>query len=180
MTCFLLVLPIVYQIYINWLYSRAYLKHIHNNLDEEYLKYDKTLQAIRNGDKTMADSVYNDFFAEAFFANNGQDTVITKFNEMVVKRIEIACIPLCGWKMVYFYFKKRNNILNHRTTINHTNFDTTEIIPKLSDHENNDLEKAVIEYETMPQKPSINEFCNKKHISVKQFKEHRNKRMKLQ
>ncbi len=177
-TCIILIIPIIYQVFINWLYSHAYLKHIHYNLNEEYVKYDHALQAMRTGDNNMVDSVYNAFFAKAYFANNGQDTVITEFNEIVVERIMIACCSLDEWEIISSYWKNRKKILSN-TYINKTHVNSNETIPKLSDISEDELNKAITKFESEKNKYTIKEFCKRNGIPEKQFREQRNRNIAL-
>ena len=86
-----LLSPIIYQLYINWLYSRAYVQHLISTLNDEYERYLKTSKAINDRDKTLVDGCYNKVFSDSYFDNSGQDVVITKFNQAVLDRLISAC-----------------------------------------------------------------------------------------
>lgn len=88
-----LLLPILYQLYINWLYSQAYVQHLISTLNSEYERYLKTYKAINDKDKNLVEECYVKVFSDSYFDNNGQDVVITKFNQAVLDRLISACQP---------------------------------------------------------------------------------------
>lgn len=179
LTCVLLIMPILHQLFINWLYSNAYLRHIHCELKKEYDRYDKTNQAIEKGDNSLADPVYNHIFAKQFFSKDGKDIVITEFNEAVVKRIIVACEPPKARVMIMSYWKNRKMVLPEPPTQDDLDLSDEEVvIPKTTELTEEELEKALKEYEKLPGKKIV-EFCNEKKIPAEQFREYRNKKKKI-
>lgn len=179
LTCLLLIVPILYQLFINWLYSNAYLRHIHCELKKEYERYEKTNLAIEKGDSSLADPIYNEIFAKPFFSGGGKDTVITEFNEAVVKRIIEACEPPKSIKMISSYWKNRKVELPQTPVLEDLDLeDEDDVIPKAPIMAEQDLEQAYIDYKQTTG-VKIAKFCEKRNIPEDQFREYRKNRMKV-
>lgn len=88
-----LLAPITYQVYINWLYSQAYVQHLISTLNDEYERYLKTSKAINDRDKNLAHECYTKVFSDSYFENSDQDVVVTNFNQAVLERLITACQP---------------------------------------------------------------------------------------
>lgn len=178
LTCLLLIVPILHQLFINWLYSNAYLRHIHCELKKEYERYDKTNQAIEKGDNSLADPVYNGIFAKQFFSKDGKDIVITEYNEAVVNRIIDACEPPKARVMIVSYWKNRKMELPPPPPQEDNDFNDEEVvIPKTPELTEQELKRAYEEYEKLQGKKIV-DFCNENNIPIELFQGYRKKKKK--
>jgi len=176
-----LIAPIVYQVYINWLYSQAYVQHLVSELNSEYEKYLKTNKGIRNKDKSLADECYLKVFADSYFDNNGQDVVITNFNQAVLKRLINACKPPKAYVLVKKWFAiKECEDYEEKIKKMETDYQlpkTDEVIPQERDTLNLELFEAFLkEYESKKGVP-LAKFCKEKNIDLETFRGYRKKIM---
>lgn len=173
LTCILIIVPVLHQLFVNWLYSKAYLRNIHCNLKNEFEKYERTNLAIEKKDKTLADPVYNEVFAEFFFSDDGKDVVITRFNDLVASRIIYACKAPKVFGLLVSYWNNRKVELPAIPSPNDLDLDDEEYeIPKERNISNEELQKAYEEYESMTGK-KLADFCKERNIPLKLFKRYR-------
>lgn len=179
-----LLSPIVYQLYINWLYSQAYVQHLISTLNVEYERYLKTKKAIIDRDKNLADECYAKVFSDSYFDNNGQDVVITKFNQAVLEKLITACRPPVPWVLIKKWISikyDKNNVEVIRRMESQYQFSDEEVIPNNSQETNLDVnpqyDQLIKEYEKL-KGVSLAKFCKDKGVETNTFKEYRKKNMK--
>ncbi len=180
----LLLFPIIYQIYINWLYSQAYVQHLISTLNNEYEKYLKTNKAINDRDKKLADDGYMKVFSDSYFENNGQDVVVTKFNQAVLDRLIEACKPPVPYVLIKKWISikfDKNNIEQIRKIESKYQFSGAEVIPqncKETDPFDNPLYNKLIDEYSKQTGKSLVKFCKEKGVDLVPFKEYRKLKLK--
>lgn len=180
----ILLSPIVYQLYINWLYSQAYVQHLISTLNDEYEKYLKTSKAINDKDKNLADECYTKVFADSYFDNTGQDIVITNFNQAVLERLITACrppVPLVLIKKWISIKYNKNNIEVIRKMESKFQFSNEVVIPKKKQEKkvevNPQYDQLILEYAKFPG-VSLAKFCKGQGVDLESFKEYRKEKLK--
>ena len=175
-----LLSPILYQLYINWLYSQAYVQHLISTLNAEYEKYLKTSKAINDKDKNFADECYMKVFSDSYFDNNGQDVVITNFNQAVLERLITACRPPVPYVLIRKWISikyDKNNVEAIKKIESQYLFIEEEGIPQQCStntrmEENSRYDQLIIEYNAMAGVP-LKKFCKEKGIDLDSFKKYR-------
>lgn len=179
-----LLLPIVYQLYINWLYSQAYVQHLISTLNDEYERYLKTSKAITDKNKDLVDECYIKVFSDSYFDNSGQDVVITNFNQAVINRLIMACRPPVPMVLIKKWISikiDKNNIEQIRKIESKYQFSDAEVIPQKGQEkdlvENPLYDRLIEEYSTRPGVPLV-KFCKEKGVDHALFKEYRKLKLK--
>ena len=179
-----LLLPIIYQLYINWLYSQAYVQHLISTLNDEYERYLKTNRAIIDKNKNLVDESYTKVFSDSYFDNSGQDVVITNFNQAVIDRLIIACrppVPLILIKKWISIKIDKNNVEQIHKIESKYQFSDAEVIPQKSQEmnlvENPQYDRLIEEYNKQPSVP-LAKFCKEKGVDLAHFKEYRKLKLK--
>ena len=180
----ILLLPIIYQLYINWLYSQAYVQHLISTLNDEYEKYLKTSKAINDRDKKLADACYTKVFSDSYFDNTGQDVVITNFNQAVLERLIIACRPpepfvlIKKWLSIKY---DKNNVEVIRKMESQFQFPNEEVIPPKNQENKNKInpqfDQLISEYGKLSGVP-LAKFCKGKGVDLESFKKYRKEKLK--
>lgn len=180
----ILLSPIVYQLYINWLYSQAYVQHLISTLNDEYEKYLKTSKAINDRDKNLVDECYVKVFSDSYFDNNGQDVVITNFNQAVLERLITACrppLPLVLIKKWISIKYDKNNIEVIRKMESQFQFSNEDVIPQNKQEKKVDVnslyDQLILEYAKLAGVP-LAKFCKEKGVDYDSFKRYRKDKLK--
>ena len=91
----LLLLPVFYQLFINWVYSTAYRYYIETSLAEEANLYRQAKSALEREDKNLRPTEYLEVFSNLYFDSKSKDQHITELNKFLYKRIvDISSVPL--------------------------------------------------------------------------------------
>lgn len=176
---FVLLLPILHQVWVNWIYSSVYKGYLRKQVKLEYEKYKRSKEGIEKRKKGIIDPEYLDAWNDQYFKNEDSDQSITTFNRVLYSRLLRIASPsiwkLCGsllchwWKKVYSLFNKNMevSIEGMGVTLSISN-DILSIIPKES--VKLDFSKEYVEYSQWKKNrrnPSIREFCAEKSINAK-------------
>lgn len=106
----ILPMPILYQLYINWLYSTAYLCHLRWEVRDEYEKYKKSKTAYEKKSKEMADESYYQAFTNILLGEN-PDNVLTELNNTLYEHLKTRCSPPSAWKLFTSWNEKKDKEL---------------------------------------------------------------------
>lgn len=172
----LLPLPIIYQLYVNWLYSTAYLCHLRWEVRDEFLKYQKSKAAYEKKDKEMADESYYQAFTNILF--NKPDNVLTELNKTLYEHLQVRCEPPSAYKLLKSWNSKKDyqepSIPQSDTQEEADLPVSQEITPQTI---SSDFASLYIEYEKSTPKPKMKDFCAIKNIEYEAFHEYyRNKK----
>lgn len=113
------ILPILYQLAINWLYSSVYFGYIKAKVGTEHQQYQQALGALRACKKIDMPDKYLDAWTEQNFPDGSTrtgDNSITAFTRVLIKSIEKQALPgkyglLFSW--IKFKFSKLFNSDNN-------------------------------------------------------------------
>lgn len=179
-----LLAPITYQVYINWIYSQAYVQHLITTLNKEYKRYLKTNKAISDRDKNLVDECYIKVFSDSYFENCGQDVVVTKFNQAVLERLITACQPPKPHVLIVKWIRiklDKDNVEEIERIENECQFTDVEGIPQSNESVNKTdnpfFDLLIVEYSKLLG-VSIAKFCKEKGVEAELFRTYRKQKLK--
>lgn len=86
----IILLPIVYQLYIYWIFSSIYKGYLKHHVKEEYLRYKKSMDGIRIKDKSKVDDIYMAAWTDSKFRTNEDPTLTTFYNVLNDQLLQVA------------------------------------------------------------------------------------------
>lgn len=86
-----LVLPIIWQLFINWLYSEVYQRHLIRLLNKEADLYSKFWDAYSSHDQDGIPSEYNGVIVAAFMKSQSGDLQVTDTIHTLYNRLLTVC-----------------------------------------------------------------------------------------
>ena len=172
-----LISPIMYQLYIYWLYSSVYKGFLKTHISKEYNKFKKSMEGIKNSDRTIVDTVYLEVWTDEKWNNTGQDATLTPYYNKLSEQLLNVASPthsklLFSW--LKHHFSKLFRIKLKAEPIDSNIHESTKDM--LSQYEANkkgtlDFTKEYLQYcewkKTAGKNNSIKTFCSKKGISAK-------------
>lgn len=171
----ILLIPIIYQFVLNWLYSNTYLVIARERIAKCFEEYDSAKKA--NCPENVP-SRYKDVFTQAYFdsRNGNQDTVFTKisnrFEELLLKDLRMPSMANLLFN-AFTHINKSCDDLDTSQVEHSDNHNDTEIVPynnkTISAPDYNELCK---EYMNLKKNKKIKmmQFCKEKQIDFKEFK----------
>ena len=169
-----LLLPIVWRIFYNWLYSSVYSKYNYSMIKNEFHTYVQTKQYLKNKQSEKLDDRYKSVLSD-FYNNEGRQDTANRCAEIYVDLITKHCEEIPG---IIELLKHRNdkidledvNDLENEVVIKTTQSTTKNSVGSLENYYN--------EYENLNGTKKIVDFCKEKKIDCDEFKEYRKNRMK--
>lgn len=86
------VIPVFYQLYVNWIYSSVYKGYLKNKVGIEHKRYSDSIEGIKNKKKEKVDKVYLEKWTDVMFSSSGDDT-ITGFSTVLFDKLLKAATP---------------------------------------------------------------------------------------
>lgn len=176
----IIILPIVYQVYVYWLYSSIYKGYLKNKVSVEYNRFHTSMKGIKNKEKGKVDKIYLDIWTDTKF-NSGEDPTLTPFYEELNKQLLKVASPT-HWQLVESWLVHHWKCFTHKFNRNGKNEDNIvhEVIlqSQLEQHEKQEPKKLDFqkEYEdyclwkkTAGKNSSIRAYCSAKKLPVKDF-----------
>lgn len=105
-----LILPIIWQLFINWLYSDVYQRHLIRLLNKEADLYSKLWAAYYRHNQEEIPSEYNSAIVAAFMNNKNGDLKVTDTINTLSKRLLDACARPKIRKLLCYIWKKCEEI----------------------------------------------------------------------
>lgn len=94
----IVLIPIVYQIYVYWLYSSIYKGYLKHKVSVEYERFHTSMDGIETKEKSKVDKIYLDIWTATKF-NSEEDTTLTPFYEELNKQLLIVASPT-HWQLI--------------------------------------------------------------------------------
>ncbi len=164
------MLPILYQLYVNWLYSKAYVIYLHSEISRELSSYHKAKSGIESGQGEMIPQEYNDVIKQLYVKKIDGDYAITAINNCFYELLDKICTPPTPHRLLVFCWKNRKLNLTV-PTVSHA--ENEELLPMERDESPNQdvdgFELLFEEYEKMMPKIPLRTFCQNKHIDYNMF-----------
>ena len=175
----LIVTPVLFRLYVNWLNSTVYINYLVSGLQREYDAFVKTKDAIDKKDKSSADNSYDSIFKDAFFSDSPEkDQVYTALVKRLVDRLIDVCKPVSNIQLLKHRFSKsyKETIPNERDVVK------TYALPSADDVRDMQLDNTIfnslcLEY-SKHHNVSLEKFCKDKGIEKNYFQEYRKKWLK--
>ncbi len=135
----ILLLPILHQLWVNWLYSSVYKGYLKKQVELEYEKYKRSKEGIEKRKKEIIDPEYLEAWNDQYFKNEDSDQSLTIFNRVLYYRLLKIASPsiwrlfwsfLCHWRVkIYSLLKKKKGMVKVEDKSVNAN-DIFSIIPK--------------------------------------------------
>ena len=174
----IIILPIVYQIYVYWLYSSIYKGYLKEKVAVEYERFHASMNGIENKEKSKVDKIYLDIWTDTKF-NSGEDTTLTPFYEELNKQLLLVASPT-HWQLVTSWLNHHRKNFVHKyqhNDINGANIVLDTIIPnqlkqyKTQETNKLDFQKEYDDYciwkKTAGKNSGIRAYCAAKKLPVK-------------
>lgn len=148
--CILLVaiilLPIIHQLYIYWIFSSIYKGYLKSHVAEEYERYKKSMLGIRNKDKSMVDAMYMEAWTDIKFRTN-EDPTLTSFYQVLNNQLLSVASPT-HWQLLISWFKyhiktlknKRKDDSLHQFVDNRSSINVDNLLVQYESKNNNTLD----------------------------------------
>lgn len=171
---FMILLPLVSQVFINWLYSENYYYVIINKIGAEFNLFD---QAINSKDADSLPAEYNTPVIKAYFdkqSNPSSDTKVSHFTNTLNDRLnKIIAHQSFNELLIYAIKHLRENKIDVDFSSNKNDIKGEEI-PRIE----NNYELRVKEYESITNKPKIRDYCKKHNLDYTKFQQIRKNKLK--
>lgn len=90
----IIIIPVLHQLYLDWLYSRIYKGYLKKKLEKEYTKYQSSLQGIKTKNKKLVHKHYMPACIDICFeTDEDEDESYTAFNRVLQNRLVKATSP---------------------------------------------------------------------------------------
>lgn len=99
----IILLPIIHQLYIYWLYSSVYKGYLKQHVSEEYDRYRVSMLGIKTKDKSKVDEIYMKAWSDAMFISN-EDPTYTTFYQVLTKQLLCIASPT-QWQLLMSWTK---------------------------------------------------------------------------
>ena len=99
----IILLPIIHQLYIYWLYSSVYKGYLKHHVSEEYKRYKESMLGIKTKDKSKVDEIYMKAWSDAMFISN-EDPTYTTFYQVLTKQLLCIASPT-QWQLLKSWIK---------------------------------------------------------------------------
>lgn len=174
---FLITLPIIWQLFVNWIYSSAYSGFIKSKLEHERYLYTRACSAINNSDTSLMPKEYKEFIAECVVSadkNRSLDDIcIQGFVERHMERLKKHCtqpsistiiLSWCNYKLkAIASFFKRNLNTKGTATDSMSNTSATQNATNVTINYSKEYADYLMEKSKRNGKYSIREFCKSNH-----------------
>lgn len=130
----ILLLPILYQLYINWLYSIAYQSYLNANFSFEYDLYKRAKEALEKKDKKLCPEEYISVFGGLYLedSNPTKDQPITALTKHLNERLEKIYNSTSAFEFIKAHWKSKRTkeLQDNNNTSTDINDTITTIINK--------------------------------------------------
>ena len=96
---FLLILPILYQLLLTWIYSKGYSQYLQYYIDKEASLYNKAKEALIKHDDTLIPEEYKNCFATTALSRT-QDIQLTRIDEHLYDKLKKICCDFSLWDII--------------------------------------------------------------------------------
>ena len=102
----IVILPVVNQIFVYWLHSSIYKGYLKHHVHIEHDRFKKSMDGIKNRDKSKVDKIYMDAWTDAVFVSN-EDPTLTSFYKVLNQQLLRIASPsysqlLYSWILYHF------------------------------------------------------------------------------
>lgn len=98
-----ILLPVVYQFYLYWLYSSVYKGYLKYHVAEEYEKFNTSMEGIKNKNRGQVNELYLKAWTDAQF-RRGEDSTLTLLYDELNKQLLKVASPN-HWQLLFSWIK---------------------------------------------------------------------------
>lgn len=170
---FLITLPIIWQLFVNWIYSSAYSGFIKSKLEHERYLYTRACSAINNSDASLMPKEYREFIAECVVSadkNRSLDDIcIQGFVERHMERLKKHCTQPSIWTIIFswchYKFRKATTLFKKKVPATDTipNTSTIQNVSNVTINYSKEYADYLMEKSKRNGRYSIREFCKSNH-----------------
>lgn len=186
----LILIPIFYQLYVNWLYSKAYILYLNHNIDDEYVRYTSSKKGFEEKNEKLVDSSYDSAFRKILLNKMEGDNAMTELNNLLYEHLKKSCSPPNPYQIIrnWWKCKEDHNVISSSPGDNDNNTDivSDDVIKPSRKVESVDFPAIIVEkykkYKETKPAPKLTDFCVREQIDVETFRSYHNlqKSMELQ
>lgn len=99
----IILLPVIHQLYIYWLYSSVYKGYLKHHVSNEYERYKVSMLGIKTKDKFKVDEIYMKAWSDAKFMTN-EDPTYTTFYQVLTDQLLSIASPT-HWQLLMSWIK---------------------------------------------------------------------------
>lgn len=184
-----ILLPIIHQLIINWLFSSVYRGYLSNIAASEYEKYIASKNGVKQKNKELIDKEYLAVWNDSYFKDGGYDLSLSGFNEVLEARLIKAINPssiklICS--LLLFKIKCLVRTISNRCALNQKQLSKTVQTPIsqtlegiITDEYKNTIYNCVLDFsneyqdflkwkkQTHSEHPSLKLYCDQHSIKYK-------------
>lgn len=172
----LILFPIFYQLYVNWLYSKAYIIYLNRNISEEHKRYLNSKKGLEENNEKIVDSTYDSAFKNILLKKMRGDNAMTELNDLLYEHLKVCCTPPNPFQLLYYWWKCKDTeeISSSGNESDEIVSDDGDVIVPVSMVNKEKFDAIILEkykeYQAIKNKPSISEFCKIENIDEKMFR----------
>ena len=173
----LILLPIFYQLYVNWLYSKAYIIYLNKNIDEEFKRYTSSKKGLENNNQELVDSTYHPAFTNILLKKMSGDNAMTELNDLLYEHLKACCTPPGPIRILITWWKNKEE-RGISTDSEHGDIvsGSEEVISPVHNGAEPLLDSVIdekfLKYKNIKNKPKISDFCKSEQIDEQKFREY--------
>ena len=168
----ILILPILYQLYVNWLYSKAYVVYLHIAITQEKDSYLSSKKGIDEGKEELISEDYNKVIKKLYVQNIKGDKALTTINDFLFERLKNVCNPPTPFTLLRVWWNNRKVDVTQGVEDVSEIEEALPIADTFTENENVLFNKLFSEYENLKPKISLKSFCNEKKVDYEKFHEY--------
>lgn len=186
----LILFPIFYQLYVNWLYSKAYILYLNHNIDEEYVRYTSSKKGFEEKNEELVDPSYDSAFRKILLNKMEGDNAMTELNNLLYEHLKKSCSPPNPYQIIinWWHCKDDNNVTSSSISDNENNAEiaSDDVIKPSRKADSVDFPPIIVEkykkYKETKPAPKLSDFCAQEKIDEDTFRSYHNlqKSMELQ
>lgn len=186
----LILLPIFYQLYVNWLYSKAYILYLNHNIDDEYGRYSSSKKGFEEKNEQLVDPSYDSAFRKILLNKMEGDNAMTELNNLLYEHLKECCSPPNPYQIIknWWSCKEDDNVISPSISANDSNTDivSDDVIEPFRKNEAVEFPSIIVEkykkYKETKPAPKLTDFCVQEQIEEETFRSYHNlqKSMELQ
>ena len=163
------ILPILYQLYVNWLYSKAYVVYLHIAITEEKESYLSSKKGIDEGKEELISENYNKVIKKLYVQNIKGDKALTTINEFLFDQLKDVCSPPTPYTLLRTWWKNREVDVTQGVENASESEETLPMTDTSTEYDKVLFEKLFSEYESLSPKISLKKYCNEKNVDYEKF-----------
>lgn len=178
----LVLLPIFYQLYVNWLYSKAYIIYLDSNINDEYKRYTCSKKGFEEKDETLVDPSYDSAFRKILLKKMEGDNAMTELNNLLYEHLCVCCNPPGPIKILNNWWHNRNVDNDSPIDVELEEYERAnsedDIIRPVKSIDTLSIDPSIVEkykkYKKIKPIPKLTDFCKSENVDEEAFRSYYN------